>query len=213
MDFEKINQAGQEEDRQLRGELPSRSENRRNKKKKRASKFKFPLLKLLSAFFILLPLTIYALYSHSQGKRLLEQDKQDNPYELVEVETESGIPAMASVSGILEEENTKEDTAESEAGSISDISEENAGAQGGRAEENKEKQDADDNTSISPQTEDMDINDYNLIYHTVQPKETIFRISMKYYNSQKGIPLIRKWNNLEGNEIEAGQRLIIPIPK
>lgn len=47
-------------------------------------------------------------------------------------------------------------------------------------------------------------------FHTVQPGETLYRISMKYYKSQVGIEKIRSANGLNGNEINVGQRLVIP---
>ncbi|PCD09139.1 hypothetical protein CMV16_01610 [Peribacillus simplex] len=54
---------------------------------------------------------------------------------------------------------------------------------------------------------------YKVVLHTVQGEETLFRISMNYYKSQEGIPLIREWNGLNGNEISKGQVLKIPIKK
>ena len=50
-----------------------------------------------------------------------------------------------------------------------------------------------------------------VLSHTVQPNETLFRVAMKYYNSQDGLEIIRKANNIKGNEIQAGQVLKIPI--
>lgn len=47
-------------------------------------------------------------------------------------------------------------------------------------------------------------------FHTVQQGETLYRISMKYYKSQAGIEKIRSANGLNGNEINVGQRLVIP---
>jgi len=54
---------------------------------------------------------------------------------------------------------------------------------------------------------------YKVVLHTVQGEETLFRISMNYYQSQEGIALIREWNGLNGNEISKGQVLKIPIKK
>lgn len=56
--------------------------------------------------------------------------------------------------------------------------------------------------SLSTSSEDA-----NFIYHTVQPGETLYRISLTY-----GVSLeeIRKLNNLESNIIVAGQKLKIP---
>jgi LysM repeat protein len=45
--------------------------------------------------------------------------------------------------------------------------------------------------------------------HTVQPGETLFRISRKYHVS---VDKLRKWNNLLSDTIEVGQKLIIAQP-
>jgi LysM repeat protein len=45
--------------------------------------------------------------------------------------------------------------------------------------------------------------------HTVQPGETLFRISRKYHVS---VEKLRKWNNLLSDTIEVGQKLIIAQP-
>ncbi|MDT9024703.1 LysM peptidoglycan-binding domain-containing protein [Rossellomorea yichunensis] len=50
-----------------------------------------------------------------------------------------------------------------------------------------------------------------IVYHTVAPKETLFRIAMKYYNSQSGVERIKEWNNIQNNEIQTGQVLEIPL--
>src|SRR5690606_3428821 len=50
-----------------------------------------------------------------------------------------------------------------------------------------------------------------VVYHTVQKGETLYRISMKYFKSQEGIELIRKENGIAGNEINEGQKLKIPL--
>ncbi len=51
------------------------------------------------------------------------------------------------------------------------------------------------------------------VYHTVQPGETIYRISIKYYQSKAGIDTIKSANNLISNEIRVGQVLTIPLSK
>ncbi|HET8580105.1 MAG TPA: LysM peptidoglycan-binding domain-containing protein, partial [Nitrospiraceae bacterium] len=44
------------------------------------------------------------------------------------------------------------------------------------------------------------------IYHQVKPGETVFRLARKY-----GVQLeqVRKWNNLQDDLIEVGQKLIV----
>ncbi|WP_285766260.1 LysM peptidoglycan-binding domain-containing protein [Peribacillus sp. SI8-4] len=46
--------------------MPKRSKTHQNKKKKSKKKFKFPIIKALALFFILLPIGFYSLYSYIQ---------------------------------------------------------------------------------------------------------------------------------------------------
>jgi cytoskeletal protein RodZ len=50
--------------------LPPRSELHRHKKKKTKLKIKFPLLRLLVLFFILLPITIFSIYTYLGNKHI-----------------------------------------------------------------------------------------------------------------------------------------------
>nr|MDH3153997.1 LysM peptidoglycan-binding domain-containing protein [Bacillus licheniformis] len=50
-----------------------------------------------------------------------------------------------------------------------------------------------------------------VLKHTVGEKETLFRISMKYYKNRSGEEKIRNYNQLSGNNVYAGQVLDIPI--
>ena len=54
--------------------LPPRSELRRHKKKKTKLKVKFPLLRLLVLFFILLPITIFSIYTYLGNKHIGTQN-------------------------------------------------------------------------------------------------------------------------------------------
>lgn len=44
------------------------------------------------------------------------------------------------------------------------------------------------------------------IYHTVAPKETLYAISKKYDTT---VPQIKEWNQLKGNELNIGQKIIV----
>ncbi|MDI3411574.1 LysM peptidoglycan-binding domain-containing protein [Bacillus sonorensis] len=50
-----------------------------------------------------------------------------------------------------------------------------------------------------------------VIQHTVAEKETLYRISMKYYKDRSGEEKIRNYNQLSGNNVYAGQVLDIPF--
>ncbi|WP_057761678.1 LysM peptidoglycan-binding domain-containing protein [Cytobacillus praedii] len=58
------------------------------------------------------------------------------------------------------------------------------------------------------------VNEYeNTTNHVVKPGDTIYNLAMKYYNSNKGIAIIREANQLKDNKIITGQALIIPLAK
>ncbi|MGE6629498.1 LysM peptidoglycan-binding domain-containing protein [Bacillus sp. NPDC077027] len=50
-----------------------------------------------------------------------------------------------------------------------------------------------------------------VVKHTVGPKETLYRISMKYYQNRSGEEKIRAYNNLRDNSVYSGQVLNIPL--
>ncbi|KAA0836648.1 LysM peptidoglycan-binding domain-containing protein [Bacillus paralicheniformis] len=50
-----------------------------------------------------------------------------------------------------------------------------------------------------------------VLKHTVGEKETLYRISMKYYKNRSGEEKIRNYNQLSGNNVYTGQILNIPI--
>lgn len=60
---------------QIKSSLPSRSEVQRKKKrkKKKTSKVKFPLIKLLVLFFILLPIGFYFFYTYYHEQPVYNQ--------------------------------------------------------------------------------------------------------------------------------------------
>lgn len=60
------------------------------------------------------------------------------------------------------------------------------------------------NNRVPAQTEKPRDPDSN--YHTVQPGQTLFAISRQYEVSQADI---RKWNNLNGNNLDVGQELVV----
>lgn len=49
------------------------------------------------------------------------------------------------------------------------------------------------------------------ITHTVQENETLYSIAMKYYQSDKGMEVIKKWNHLKSLQLHKGQVLQIPM--
>lgn len=52
-----------------------------------------------------------------------------------------------------------------------------------------------------------------IVYYKVQPNDTLFSISMKFFKSRRGEQIIRQQNKLQGNKVMVGQTLKIPIDK
>ncbi|NMH74046.1 LysM peptidoglycan-binding domain-containing protein [Bacillus sp. RO2] len=49
------------------------------------------------------------------------------------------------------------------------------------------------------------------VEHIVQESETLYRISMKYFSSRDGERIISDHNNLVNDQVNVGQKLLIPI--
>lgn len=206
-------------------ELPPREQLHREKKAKVKWKLKYPVIRILVLFFILLPVIIFSAISYLNGKNgpASEPASTDSVgYETINLEktkseehnnTEAGeqdLPAVEQEAeeSIEPEENATDsqpvDTNEAapEAQSTSNDSQPVSGV-------------PDDKNSQpeSPQTNNTTTNPtkaQTVIYHKVQPKETLFRLAMKYYNSQNGMETIKKANGLKSEEIYIGQVLKIP---
>ncbi|UYZ20608.1 LysM peptidoglycan-binding domain-containing protein [Mesobacillus jeotgali] len=208
--------------------LPPRSEMHRQKQKKTKVKVKYPVIRLMALFFILLPISFFSIISYLDGvktplykpqeragveminvkgqdernsKDQKEADQEAPSYE--EIADPDGIDVVTagpapSSSG---DKNTAEepgDGEEKEGGNIT------APASAEPINESAASEDATAEEKVSENNE-------KVIYHTVKPNETLFRVAMTYYKSQDGIPIIKKANNIQGNEIQAGQVLKIPI--
>ena len=199
--------------------LPSRKEVHGRKKTKFKWKIKFPLIKLLGLLFILLPITIMAIfYSLSDGESSASSKESGYNEE---------IPEITMIGSDGEEEQTK---VEKEEDNTENINQE-------EVTEQEEKTDTTEDTSKkeNSQTEEDEVakvetttvessetkeqsststeDDYDIVEHVVKANETIFRISMNYYSSQEGIELIKQWNGLSNNTLKVGQVLKIPVKK
>ena len=190
-----------------REELPPRSRVHYQKHKKNKWKLKYPVIRLLVLFFILLPITIFSIYSTIARDRIGDIQKTDGEstegFETINIEKYDNKPIEEEIK--VEEESVDKDSETSVTTPKDQTNEENQGSLNqnkvtvseGLLSEKKT------NESIPAST----------VYHTVQPGETIYRISMKYYKSNSGIDTIKSANDLKGNEIRVGQVLTIPLNK
>jgi LysM repeat protein len=200
----------------VKSELPSRTDIHRNKKNKTKLKVKFPIIRLLALFFILLPVVIISAYSVLGSKEINNSDK-------VSTVDRGGYEINVEDSDVLEpvgEEITEETLPIEEVEVIVDTEEEkNENASDEETIETVKEEESDTTNKTSTDQEQIQTDtsnkgettsNNNLVYHTVQPNENLFRIALKYYQSQSGIEIIQKANNLNGNEIMVGQVLKIP---
>lgn len=191
--------------------LPSRSDVHRNNKNKTKWKLKFPIIRLLVLVFILLPIVIFSAYSSIISEQLNSSEKVSSEmsgFEEIKFEEREKIENKEQI------ESTNEEIAEEKLDQVQE------GLQKSKIEQNQSSQVSVEETNIEkhPSTEkdqtstpiQAEKQEENVIYHTVEPKETLFRIAMKYYQSQTGIEIIKTANHIQGNEIKVGQVLKIP---
>lgn len=217
----------------LQPSLPSRLEVHGTKREQNKYKLKYPVIKALAIFFILLPVALYGWFTFASKSDQAKGDNSNhNSYETV---------------GLNNDESKKDENLnnnENETIENDDSLEEISGDSVEQGEPDKPVQ---PNTkqpiNIKPSLPDQPNNDTKVIapeiekqtppkvekpkdqtkpepeikeqgkvvYHTVKEKETLFRISMNYFNSQSGIEIIKRENNLQNDNINVGQVLKIPL--
>ncbi|WP_078546013.1 LysM peptidoglycan-binding domain-containing protein [Litchfieldia alkalitelluris] len=213
----------QEEFDQLDGQenhLPPRSDLHNTKKKRTIFKIKYPIVRLLGLFFILLILTIFSstLYLKNQSSsdkansEILNPNVEKINYAQKTSDDEKKVENEVITNATSESmEEEKEDTGNEEEKDTNTV--------------NEEEHKTDDPSKVKKETESTDTNqesvvsepevnreiEYEVKYHTVKEKENLYRISLLYYKSRDGESLIKKWNNLNGTEVYVGQVLKIPI--
>lgn len=198
--IEKIN----EETTEVRDQLPPREQIHREKRKKTKWKVKYPIIRILVLFFILLPIVIFSAYSYleeGKGSKTEKVTGDSSGYEVINFEkneTESTIETKAE-----ENENTPVEEEQEAVEVQKSISKDTSIATPAPEPTTISGQGTDKNVEPAPQ----------VIYHTVKPGENLYRISLKYYHSKAGEDMIRKANNISGNEIYLGQVLKIPLNK
>lgn len=201
--IERIN----EESNEVRDQLPPREQIHREKRKKTKLKVKYPVIRILVLFFILMPIVIFSAYTYleegKKGNRTEKVNGDSSGYEVINFEkseTESSTESEAEEKTVESDEEAIEvqkivlpDTTIKSTESTDKGTDKNA------------------NTSTKPVSDKTDSN--KVIYHTVKKGENLYRISLKYYHSKAGEGVIRKANNIKGDEIYLGQVLKIPLSK
>jgi LysM repeat protein len=212
--IEKINETVDSKD-----VLPSREQIHRQKKKKTKWKLKYPVIRLLVLFFILLPIIIFSVISYRDGAKKIngvEKTSEDNVgYETINLEKSTDEDENNPEKSVESSETITENSSNSEPEETSD-----------ETIDQVVQPETKENTSVltpntnqnSPDTEVSNTNNEEkeaetstFVSHTVQPDENLYKLAMKYYNSPKGMDIIIKANNLKSDQVSAGQVLKIPM--
>ncbi|MDY7430902.1 LysM peptidoglycan-binding domain-containing protein [Bacillus sp. V26] len=210
--------------------LPTRQsvKNQREKKKKQG-KTRTPLFTTLAVLFVFVPVIVfvtlfYLMKSHPGNPDDYEDvfiNSSQSKYEVVQkpeakketAETVLREELKKKSEGKKTEKQTeattdkkqpavaeKEDTANKQE------------AKSAAASPSPEKTVQKEQEQVQQQSEPVqDTEAKRIVQHTVQKKETLYRISMKYYKSRSGEEKIRAYNHLNGNDVYTGQILDIPL--
>lgn len=205
--------------------LPPREHLHREKKKKMKWKLKYPVIRLLVLFFILLPVIIFSVISYGNGNNTIRTVKPSGEsvgYETINLEdsnkeeNELPVDRQEQKNEIVDEIEEKNSEPQPEVPQPSTESGESAPevnpSSGDVAAVNQSAGKGGQQPASSAASQPKPpAKTSKIVYHTVQPKETLFRIAMKYYSSQAGMDIIRNANNIQGDQIYAGQVLKIPL--
>ncbi|MBM7584387.1 LysM repeat protein [Bacillus pakistanensis] len=221
---QRIERVPRDEQQVEKQSLPPRGELHREKKQKTKYKVKYPLIRLLLVFFILLPLTFFAIYTYINKSGLPLIEKKNNNEEVILQEREdssgTGNEAIRVGEEEAEEKSLKITTEEKQddSGEVSKVSPsketKSKAVQMVSKKESKPKRDPEKDPESKPETESsasQEGSEDTIVYHTVKTNETLFSIAMRYYHSQNGINIIKQSNGISGNEIHLGQVLKIPL--
>lgn len=221
-----------ENDKLTESTLPTRSDFHKSKKKKTKFKIKYPIIRLLTAFFIILVISIFSYqfyFEKDANNSIFKQSKDSSAYESVDFaeKAKQGIATneknkvenneqienkqMEDKPEASDEESAETNTTNASDGTsnLSNSGEDNNGVDTEAA--NTPQSEPAREGAVGESADKGPDPNYKIVYHTVAANETLFRISIKYYNSRDGEELIKSWNNLNGNNIYEGQVLKIPI--
>ncbi|AYK64270.1 LysM peptidoglycan-binding domain-containing protein [Bacillus subtilis] len=209
--------------------LPTRQsvKNQREQKKKQG-KTKTPLFTVLAVIFVFVPVivlvTLFYLKSHPDNHDDYEDvfiDSSQSKYEVVPKSEDKNDTADTKETALQKESKKEpEDSKPKEPAKTADDKKQTAVAE---KEDSANKEEATAAAASSSQStvqqqeqqqqpaEPVQNVPNRVVKHTVQKKETLYRISMKYYKSRTGEEKIRAYNHLNGNDVYTGQVLDIPL--
>jgi LysM repeat protein len=210
-------------------ELPPRSKLHRQKRNKNKWNVKYPVIRLLVFFFILLPISIFSAYSylHNENGDVKIGAVKSGGYEEISIEKNSNNTETEISSPVRFEEKDVEEKTSVEPAPLAEDSVPLASESKnppsvtpktqvsnkvtpGEPEESQVTISNDDQKTSELNSEVVQV-DKKIVYHTVKKGDNLFRISLTYFNSQSGMDIIRQANNLQGDEVQLGQVLKIPL--
>lgn len=199
--------------------LPTRSEIHAEKRNKTKWKIKFPIVRLIGIAFILIPITIIAITLNNKEDNALTSlfslNGKVETFDRISIhKNQTGAKPNGSEEQVKEESKKEETKSETEPPETVNTSVQ-TGSEKTDAEEVVSPSETSDNENkeVEKKVIDKEKIEENVRYteHVVENGETLYRISMKYYNSRSGEKIISDYNNLINNQVIVGQKLIIPI--
>ncbi|AJD91331.1 hypothetical protein JMA_20140 [Jeotgalibacillus malaysiensis] len=197
-------------DAESQEEVTSRLElHGKKREEKKSTKKPFPLIGLLLASFVLLPLTVVlvSIFFFSNSDSGITNATLENANEFqIEKNRETALsdkaePVLAGVTN--DDEEASEEVAEEPAEEVQEeISE--------PAEEPEDVPEEPVEETVEEQPEETPAEEPSGTTHTVQANETLYRISVNYGLGPDGVEQIKQLNNLGDNEIYVGQVLQLP---
>jgi LysM repeat protein len=205
--------------KEIHGDYPPRGEVHKDKQKKKNPKMKYPLISILTVFFILvlIALPIY-LYFGSSGDQsvtsknssgnetvyIAKGEESEEEQDTVDYEVESASSEEIEdepVEGNETNNNDSETTTETDSTEMDSVNQNQD-----NTDSSTEKTTNDADPVKSSETDFTEVKT-----HKVAAGETLFKIAIKYYKSRSGEEIIRQYNGIEANNIYEGQILKIPI--
>ncbi|MBD8070286.1 LysM peptidoglycan-binding domain-containing protein [Bacillus sp. PS06] len=189
------------------GGLPPRSEYHQTNPKKTKFKIKFPVVRLLGFFFILLILTIVCttIYFNDYLPKPSFVSKDLQNVETVKYANQKKMDSNTLIGSELLESQGEEVGSDTPKESESEKQVSSEEVRNDPVEEQPEVK----QPSV-PKEKPASV-EYEVKYHTVKANETLYRISNMYYHSRAGEQLIKEWNHIKDNQIYQGQVLKIPM--
>lgn len=189
------------------GAMPKRSDLHRHKRKKTKWKLKFSLIRLLVLIFVPLPLVIYSGYTYLEGKKLTDSNKSSDTIETINFEKDQSNSKAVKNKDKNDQNSNKTSKEKQQTASNSPTETKTSNEE--KQTDTKSSESSNSNTQETP-ADQQSTEQKEVIYHTVQPNETLFRIAIKYYQSKSGVEKIKEANQLQTDNIYVGQVLKIP---